>query len=454
MPRRPGFVCESCSYRTAKWLGRCPECDSWDTIRESMDSTSPDSTVDNVVTQAFTEIDTPVEDRIPTGLDEFDRVLGGGLVRGSAVLVGGEPGIGKSTLLLQAAAALSRRGLPVLYASGEESISQIRLRGQRLGVSSADLHVMCESRVEAIEVAIGQVHPTVVIADSIQTLRSAESSGIPGSVQQVRHSAGRLVDNAKERGHVLVLVGHVTKDGAIAGPRTLEHLVDCVLQFEGDRRREHRLLRGLKNRFGPTDELGVYRMAASGLAEVSNPSERFLSERTTGTAGSVVMAAVEGQRALLVEVQALVGEARPGLPRRTALGVDAGRLAMILAVLERSARISLSDRDVFVNVTGGLSLKDPASDLAVAAALVSSVSDRPLPDDAVLFGEIGLTGELRDVPQVELRLKEAARMGFRQAILPAVSTGGSPPSDIHCVHCERIGDALKTLRPAVVDQIG
>lgn len=446
MARRPDFVCQACGYRTPKWLGRCPGCETWDSLLEAPETPRRAAEVTNVVTRSFTEIDGPTETRIPTGLTEFDRVLGGGLVQGSAVLVGGEPGIGKSTLLLQAAAHLAEQGLRVLYASGEESVSQIRLRGKRLGIGCSDLHLMCENRVEAIELAITQLEPTLVIADSIQTLRCAESSGIPGSVQQVRHSAGRLIDAAKSRGHILVLVGHVTKEGALAGPRTLEHLVDCVLQFEGDRSREHRLLRGLKNRFGPTDELGVFCMGPDGLSEVVNPSERFLSERTTGLAGSVVMAAVEGQRALLIEVQALVGETRSGPPRRTALGVDGGRLAMILAVLERSVGLPLAERDVFVNVTGGMSLRDPAADLAVAAAIVSSFSNRPIMEDSVVFGEIGLTGELRGVVQIDLRLKEADRMGFRQAIHPVVSGDLQRHGKIRCVPCGQIAEALGKLQ--------
>ena len=436
----------TCDYRTPKWLGRCPGCETWDSLQEAALSTGLRAELTDVVTSPFTEIDSTAETRVPTGLHEFDRVLGGGLVQGSAVLVGGEPGVGKSTLLLQAAAHLAEQGLRVLYASGEESVSQIRLRGERLCIGCADLHVMCESRVEAIEAAIARVEPTLVIADSIQTLRCAESTGVSGSVQQVRHSSGRLIDAAKSRGHILVLVGHVTKEGALAGPRTLEHLVDCVLQFEGDRSREHRLLRGLKNRFGPTDELGVFRMGRDGLAEVANPSERFLSERTTGLAGSVVMAAVEGQRALLIEVQALVGETRSGPPRRTALGVDGGRLAMILAVLERSARLPLSDRDVFVNVTGGMSLRDPAADLAVATAIVSSVSNRPITEDTVVFGEMGLTGELRGVVQIDLRLKEADRMGFRKAIHPNASGATPQYGEIQCVPCGQISAALDELQ--------
>jgi DNA repair protein RadA/Sms len=377
--------------------------------------------------------------RRSTGLEELDRVLGGGLVPGAVVLVGGEPGIGKSTLLLQAASAVAGSGRPVLYVSGEESAAQLRTRGERLGVTSPELLVAAETDVASIVGAAGESRPAMMIVDSIQAVRCADVASVPGSVSQVRESASRLVEHAKEKALPTVLVGHVTKDGSLAGPRALEHVVDTVVQFEGDRHHEHRILRTLKNRFGPTDELGVFRMTAAGLEAVANPSELFLAERALDVPGSVVMAAVEGTRPVLVEVQALVGEPAPGTPRRTALGVDGNRVALVLAVLQRCTGLTLADRDVFVNVTGGMQLSEPAADLAVALAVASSATQRVFPPRAVVFGEIGLTGEIRGVSRRDARVREALRLGFTAAMGPS---GGPPPGDgLDVVPVERLEHA-------------
>jgi DNA repair protein RadA/Sms len=383
--------------------------------------------------------------RASTGIEELDRVLGGGLVPGAIVLVGGEPGIGKSTLLLQAAASMAERGSTVLYATGEESAAQLRLRGDRLGVTSPSLLVLAETDVDAIAERSRESGAGVVVVDSIQAVRCADLDSVPGSVAQVRECAGRFVSLAKGAGIPVLLVGHVTKDGALAGPRVLEHMVDAVLQFEGDRHLAHRLLRSLKNRFGASDELAVFSMSEDGLRGVRSPSEMFLAERPVGAPGSAVLAAIEGTRPLLVEIQALVGEPVQGSPRRTAVGVDANRVAMLLAVLERRAGPPLSNRDVFVNVTGGLSVAEPAADLAVAAAAASSVARVPLPDRWVILGEVGLTGEVRAVARTESRLREAGRMGFVGAVLPAGAAATAAPDGMRRVPVRNLAEALDAL---------
>jgi DNA repair protein RadA/Sms len=380
--------------------------------------------------------------RTSTGLSEFDRVLGGGLVPGGVVLVGGEPGVGKSTLLLQAASALAEAGSLVLYASGEESPAQLRLRGARLAVRSARLLVLAETDVDAIVSAASRSRVDVLLVDSIQAVRCAELASVPGSVGQVRESAARLVALAKSSGLPVVLVGHVTKDGAIAGPRTLEHVVDTVIQFEGDRHHAHRILRALKNRFGPADEIGVFAMGDAGLRGIPNASELFLAERAPGSPGSAVLAAIEGSRPLLVEVQALVGETSHGSPRRVALGVDGARVAMILAVLARRAGIDVSGRDVFVNVAGGLETTEPAADLAVAVAAASSLTGRPLAERTVLLGEIGLAGEIRSVARLDARVREAARLGFDTAVVPPGSATAAAGSGIRLVAVRHLAEAL------------
>jgi len=450
MARRSSFVCASCDYRTSNWLGRCPQCGSWASLTEQTEA--PPRPHDSAATphpepRPYPELSLRQATPDSTGIAELDRVLGGGLVPGAAILIGGEPGVGKSTLLLQAASSLAEGGRTVLYVSGEESASQLRLRGDRLGVRSARLLVLAHTDVAAILAAAERATPSVVIVDSIQAVRCSDLGSVPGSVAQVREAASRLVEYAKRESVPLILVGHVTKDGSLAGPRVLEHLVDTVVQFEGDRHHAHRLLRAQKNRFGPTDELGVFRMTERGLRQVSSPSELFLAERSKGAPGSVVLAAVEGTRPLLVEIQALVGEPAQGTPRRTVLGVDPARVALVLAVLQRRAGVELAQRDVFVNVTGGLRIDEPASDLAVASALVSSLSRRPLPDGWVVSGEIGLTGEIRAINGPEIRLREAERLGFDGAVIPAVNTPSPDTAKLRILPVRQLSDAMDWMFP-------
>jgi len=443
--KRPGFHCRACGYRSAKWLGRCPECGAWATLEPLTEQTEPASDTAPATAVPFPEIDGVEADRLPFGIGELDRVLGGGLVAGSVVLVGGEPGIGKSTLLLQSASTLAAAGHRVLYVSGEESAAQIALRGRRLEVESPHLLVSAETDVGAIIAAARELQPELLIVDSVQAVRCPDVESVPGSVTQVREVASRFVAWAKTHAIPVVLVGHVTKDGVIAGPRVLEHLVDTVIQFEGDRHHAQRLLRALKNRFGPTDELGVFGMTDRGLVEIANPSALFLPERPSHDPGSAVLATIEGTRPLLVEIQALVGEPGQGSPRRTVLGVDDGRVAMILAVLQRQAGLQLVQRDVFVNVTGGLSVTEPAADLAVAVAVASSLARKAPAGHGIVLGEIGLTGEIRPVGGVDARLRVAARMGFREALIPAEGYPTSPPGDLRTTPVRRVAQALDLL---------
>jgi DNA repair protein RadA/Sms len=410
------YGCRSCDYRAAKWLGRCPQCSAWGSISER--PLSQTRGVEPAQIHRFPEIEGRRDQRLSTGLGELDRVLGGGLVPGAVVLIAGEPGIGKSTLLLQAASAIADNDGPVLYVSGEESAVQLRGRGDRLAVRSDRLLVATETDVE---IAIREARSrelSMMAVDSIQAVRCSDSDALPGSVTQLREAAMRLVEFAKSSSVPVVAVGHVTKEGAIAGPRALEHVVDTVVQFEGDRQHEHRILRALKNRFGSADELGVFRMTAGGLVGVDNPSEIFLTARDEDVQGTAVLAGIEGSRPLLVEVQALVGQPVQGSARRTCLGVEPSRMALVLAVLERRAGLNLAGRDVFVNVTGGLTISEPAADLAVAAAVASSALGRPLSRRTVLCGEIGLTGEVRAVSRADARQREALRLGFTSAIMP------------------------------------
>jgi DNA repair protein RadA/Sms len=371
----------------------------------------------------------PTEEAIrrSTGVGELDRVLGGGLVQGSVILVGGDPGIGKSTLTLQACSALARQGLGVLYVAGEESPEQVRLRADRLGLADAGVLILPETDADAVIEQLEAVRPAAVVVDSIQTLHTAALASAPGSVGQVRESAALLTTHCKASGTACILIGHVTKEGALAGPRVLEHLVDTVLYFEGDGAHALRVLRAVKNRFGSTNEVGVFEMGEGGLVEVQNPSAAFLAERPAGAAGSAVLATLEGSRPVLVEIQALVARSGLAMPRRTAIGVDAGRVALLLAVLEKRCRMQLHDRDVFLNVAGGLRVDEPAADLAVVAAVASSMRGRPLPDDVVLWGEVGLTGEVRSVARTEARALEAARQGFARCVVPAGNTRGARP---------------------------
>lgn len=418
------FSCQTCGYQSPKWLGKCPECSGWNTLAEEIVSSSEGLRPVHPLLerqaspQLLSEIRTSEEERVSTLISEFDRVLGGGIVPGSMVLIGGDPGIGKSTLLLQAVAALARCGKKVLYVSGEESLRQVKMRAERLGVDGVGLLVLAETSVDEIIKTTVEVSPQAVVIDSIQTVYMPELQSAPGTVSQVRESSGRLMQVAKKTGIPVFLVGHVTKEGAIAGPRVLEHLVDTVLYFEGDRGHPYRILRSIKNRFGSTNEVGVFEMKGTGLNEVASPSELFLAERPRGASGSVVVGCVEGSRPLLVELQALVSYTSFGIPRRTSLGVDYNRVSLLVAVLEKRAETSFLNQDIFVNVAGGIRIDEPAVDLGIVLALASSLRNQPLDPQMVVFGEVGLTGEVRAISQAEMRIKEAAKMGFSRCLFP------------------------------------
>jgi DNA repair protein RadA/Sms len=424
------FICQNCGAVSTRWQGRCDDCGEWNTLVEEAGATSGVAAgpaarnlrKGRVVALSLLAGDTAEAPRTKTGIAEFDRVTGGGFVRGSTLLVGGDPGIGKSTLLLQAAGALARSGHAVVYVSGEEAVAQIRLRAERLVLIDAPVNLAAETSVEDILATLAEAKPpSLVIIDSIQTLWTELADSAPGTVTQVRASAQALIRYAKQTGAAVVFVGHVTKDGQIAGPRVLEHMVDAVLYFEGEGGHHFRILRAVKNRFGPTDEIGVFEMTGAGLGEVANPSELFLGERNAATPGAAVFAGMEGTRPLLVEIQALVAPSALGTPRRAVIGWDANRLAMVLAVLEAHCGVRLGDCDVYLNVAGGLRITEPAADLAVAAALVSSRLGAPLPSDCVYFGEVSLSGAVRPVAHAPARLKEAQKLGFARAVLPAAS---------------------------------
>ena len=418
------FTCSSCGAAHRKWAGRCDACGAWNSIVEEAPlSAGPKALGAKGRTIALTDLATEEAPppRASSGIEEFDRVLGGGLVPASAILVGGDPGIGKSTLLLQAAASFTRHGVKCLYISGEEASAQVRMRAQRLGLTDAPVALGAETNLRDILTTLDAERPGLAIIDSIQTMWLDTVEAAPGSVSQVRAAAHELVTFAKKRGVAIILVGHVTKDGQIAGPRVVEHMVDTVLYFEGERGHQFRILRAVKNRFGPADEIGVFEMTGGGLSQVLNPSALFLSERGQASPGSAVFAGIEGTRPVLTEIQALVAPSPLGTPRRTVVGLDSGRLSTILAVLEARCGIPFTGLDVFLNVAGGMRVTEPAADLAVAAALVSAREDVAIPAETVLFGEISLSGALRPVGQTENRLKEAAKLGFSQAIAPSRS---------------------------------
>ena len=417
------FRCQQCGFEAAKWLGRCPDCGAWDSLLESTVSTHPKTGHNPITVQPLNggESESSSLNRLQTGIAELDRVLGGGIVPGSLVLVGGDPGIGKSTLLLQFMAGVAATYGQVLYVTGEESLQQVRMRAARLCVNRADIAVATETCVEELIGLAEQRRPALLAVDSIQTVFTREAGSLPGSITQVRESAARLLALAKQQGIPVFLVGHVTKEGSIAGPRVLEHMVDTVLYFEGDRGQVFRILRAVKNRFGSTNEIGVFTMREQGLAEVANPSALFLAERPKGAPGSVVLPSMEGSRPIMVEVQALVSRSNGGSGRRTAIGADAQRLALLTAVLEKKQGVNLIDHDIFLNIAGGIRIEEPALDLGVATALLSSYLDRPIDAQTVVCGEVGLAGEVRAVGQMDQRLQEAARLGFTRFLLP-VST--------------------------------
>jgi DNA repair protein RadA/Sms len=418
------FCCQNCGYQSPKWLGKCPDCGKWHTLVEEIYPSkaaggfSGKNVLGRSVPIPIDEVETKNEERLRTGIKEFDRVLGGGIVSGTLVLIGGDPGIGKSTLMLQVLSRLAEKEKKVLYVSGEESIRQIRLRSQRLGRAVSTLFVLSEIDVEVIRSHAASMQPDLVVIDSIQTMFNADLTSAPGSVSQVRESTVNLMLMAKKTGIPFFLVGHVTKDGAIAGPRLLEHMVDTVLYFEGDRNHVYRILRAVKNRFGSTNEIGVFEMKATGLMEVGNPSAVFLAERPKSAPGSVVTASMEGSRPILVELQALCGSTSLGTARRTILGLDPNRVALLVAVMEKKLGMQMMGHDVFMNVVGGVKIMEPAVDLGIVSAIASSFLDRPIPDGTVVLGEVGLTGEVRAIAQVEIRVAEIKKMGFTRCLVP------------------------------------
>lgn len=443
------FACTECGTESPKWLGKCPGCGQWNTMVEEKETVVKTQGMGSPLIQtkekprSIIHIESGQEKRIETTNQELNRVLGGGVVPGSLILVGGDPGIGKSTLLLQTSDALASKNLKVLYISGEESVRQTRLRADRLGALSDMLYVLCETNMEQINDAIESVQPDFLVIDSIQTVYDPNVQSAPGSVSQVRECTAHFMRVAKIKGIATVLVGHVTKEGAIAGPRMLEHMVDCVLYFEGERHHTYRLLRAVKNRFGSTNEIGIFEMGEEGLREVNNPSELFLSERPLGVSGSTVVAAMEGTRPVLVEMQALVATTNFPSPRRMATGIDHNRLTLIVAVLEKRMGMFLQTQDAYLNVAGGIRLDEPAVDLAAAVSIASSFRDAPTRPFDVFFGEIGLTGEVRAVSRAEQRVKEAQKLGFKRVIMPSKSLKGwTPPKGIEIIGVETVAQAL------------
>ncbi|NLN82985.1 MAG: DNA repair protein RadA [Firmicutes bacterium] len=419
------FVCQNCGYQTGKWLGKCPECESWNSLEEEREIVLPGQKTASLLSatpQLLWQVEFTREERGPIGISELDRVLGGGLVPGSLILVGGDPGIGKSTLMLQTTLLISSKGSNVLYWSGEESVQQIKMRANRLGEIPTTLYIQSETCLDNLPEILNEIKPSCLIVDSIQTIYRSDLTSAPGTISQVRDITAQLMRIAKQTGLVVFIVGHVTKEGNIAGPKMLEHMVDTVLYFEGDRHHNYRIIRAVKNRFGSTNEIGVFEMGAQGLIEVPNPSAMFLAERPLKEPGSAVTALLEGTRPILGEVQALVSNSNYQNPRRLATGFDHNRLSMLIAVLEKRLNVFMGNLDAYVNVAGGLKISEPAADLSVLLALASSIKEQAIDPKAILIGEVGLTGELRNVNRLEQRLKEAARLGFTRAIVPS---GGS-----------------------------
>ena len=448
------FVCQECGAQSPKWLGRCVECGAWNSLVEERPETATATPVTGNryaqlgaggLSKLYADVELADALRLSSGITEFDRVLGGGIVPGSLVLLGGEPGIGKSTLLLQAAAHFARDVGPVLYASGEESEHQIKSRGDRLGVGAAPLYLLSETCIERILEEIARLKPALVIVDSVQTVFSIKFQSAPGSIGQVREAATQFLFAAKGQNVPTILVGHVTKDGSLAGPKVLEHVVDTVLYFEGERHHSHRVVRAVKNRFGAVSELGVFEMTGAGLRAVPNPSKLFLSERASGTPGSAVLCCVEGSRPILVEVQALVSTSTYGNARRMAIGIDQNRVALLLAVLEKRAGLSLAGDDVYVNIAGGMNIEEPAADLSVVAAVASSVRNRGVAPSTATFGEVGLSGEIRGIPQAALRIREAVQMGFNRLVMPCANVDPGESGGCELVGVRTVGEALDAL---------
>ena len=447
------FFCKECGYESAKWMGQCPGCGAWGSFSEEpvvkvkqQSGMGRAVSVPKAKPRRIQDVSAEEEPRFSSGFAEMDRVLGGGVVRGSLVLVGGDPGIGKSTLLLQSCKMISEQGKKVLYVSGEESARQIRMRADRIGTFTGSLELLAETNLDVIEGAIAETKPDVAVIDSIQTMYREDVASAPGSVSQVRESTNSLLKVAKEQNITIFLVGHVTKEGMVAGPRMLEHMVDTVLYFEGDKNASYRLLRGVKNRFGSTNEIGVFEMQEQGLVEVENPSEYMLSGKPENASGSVVVCLMEGTRPMLVEVQALVCDSNFGLPRRTAAGTDYNRVNLLMAVLEKRAGVHLSGSDAYVNVAGGIKVNEPALDLGIVMALVSSFKNRSVDDKTIIFGEVGLAGEVRAVSQPQLRVNEAVKLGFETCILPQVCLKSIRKTDkINIIGVRNVSEAMKLI---------
>ena len=448
------FFCQNCGYESSKWMGQCPGCREWNTfVEEVIDKKSAGTlskkkeSVAEAKVLPLSQIEMTYDKRVSTGMKELDRVLGGGIVQGSMVLVGGDPGIGKSTLLLQVCRNLSEQKVKVLYISGEESLQQIKIRAERIGSFTDSLKLLCETNLDTIKAVIDREKPQIVVIDSIQTMFNEEVSSAPGSVSQVRESTGVLMQIAKGMGISVFIVGHVTKEGVVAGPRVLEHMVDTVLYFEGDRHAAYRILRGVKNRFGSTNEIGVFEMRQSGLEEVENPSEYMLSGKPEGASGSVVACSMEGTRPILLEVQALVCHSNFGIPRRTAAGTDFNRVNLLMAVLEKRLGLKLGECDAYVNIAGGIRMNEPAIDLGIVLALISSYKDRPIDEKTICFGEVGLSGEVRAVSMAEQRVQEAKKLGFEVCILPEVCRKAMPDvKGIKLIGVSTIMDALNVIK--------
>lgn len=442
------YVCQTCGYESPKWLGKCLDCGAWNSFVEEVSVKEVSRPALDIggqnKPQKIHEIHFNEEERYSTNIGELDIVLGGGIVKGSLILVGGDPGIGKSTMLLQVAYNVSKNGRNVLYVSGEESVKQTKLRAERLGVDSQNLYIMAENNLERIKFHVEQLKPDALIVDSIQTVYGPEIASAPGSVSQVREATNQFMNISKKNGISTFLVGHVTKSGSIAGPKVLEHMVDTVLYFEGEGHNLFRILRAVKNRFGSTNEIGIFEMTSTGLKEVDNPSKIFLSGSSNKEAGSVVVPTIEGTRTVLVEMQCLVSQTNFNMPRRMAVGIDYNKLVLLIAVLEKKSGMVLYNQDIYINVVGGMTLDEPASDLAIVTAIASSFKEQKFPEDMVVFGEVGLTGEIRAVNQVQQRLNEAAKMGFKKALIPAANLEGlNRPKDMSVIGMKHIEEVFK-----------
>lgn len=443
------FFCQECGYESSKWVGQCPACKAWNTMVEEIVDKKSSVThrqITEVQVAKLNDVQSSSEKRMDTHIEELNRVLGGGIVPGSLVLVGGDPGIGKSTLLLQTCKSLSDQKIAVLYISGEESLQQIKMRADRIGIFSDEMTLLCETNLDLIQGVIEERKPQVVVIDSIQTMFRENVNSAPGSVSQVREATSVLMRLAKEQGISIFVVGHVTKEGTVAGPRVLEHMVDTVLYFEGDRYASYRILRAVKNRFGSTNEIGVFEMCQSGLREVPNPSEYMLDGKPKNASGSIVVCTMEGTRPLLVEIQALVCHSAFGMPRRTAAGVDYNRVNLLMAVLEKNVGVRLADQDAYINIAGGMKVSEPATDLGLVLAIISSFRNRPIAEDMICFGEVGLSGEVRSVNMVEQRIAEAHKLGFKQCILPKVCMKNiQKPDGMLLKGVENVREALEIL---------